>query len=251
VSGDAFKKVRSSEPLRIPAAAYNAFIDAAKDFESPAHDQRRHVAQTLRSAGIVLVKNASGAVRGRFHILGIDSPLFTPDVAENEFKNRITISGITPATADHTGRFAILLEPLGVNAIGWACVAGVCPARVDVTNVAHEYAEIKDAEAGYLASASHGSALILWRAGGTGEQWAILSLVGAAPELPDGTNLGDLLYWNPTTKLWTVLPAASKPAILTFKAGTGLQWVELTTKYTAAYLNTAEDEVIADYARWH
>ena len=29
MSGDALRKVRTGEPLRIPAAAYNAFVDAA------------------------------------------------------------------------------------------------------------------------------------------------------------------------------------------------------------------------------
>ena len=29
--GDVFRKVRSGQPLRIPAAAYNAFVDAAVD----------------------------------------------------------------------------------------------------------------------------------------------------------------------------------------------------------------------------
>ena len=31
MSGDAMRKVRSGEPLVIPAAAYNAFVDAAID----------------------------------------------------------------------------------------------------------------------------------------------------------------------------------------------------------------------------
>ena len=69
-------------------------------------------------SGIVLVKNSSGADRDRFDILGIDGPIIAPTDNPDEFKNRVTIDGITPAMADHTGQFVILAEPIASGAIG-------------------------------------------------------------------------------------------------------------------------------------
>jgi xylulokinase len=80
---DAMKKARTGDPLVIPAQAYNAFVDAAKDFQQ----RTRHVGQQAtpgyRSASIVQVKNESGADRERFDVLGLGDPIFLPgDVSD-------------------------------------------------------------------------------------------------------------------------------------------------------------------------
>ena len=111
---DHMKKVQSGDPLVVPAQAYNAFIDAAKDFQQ----RTRHVGQTAtpgyRSAGIVLVKNQSGTDRLRFDVLGLGDPIILPDsggVAEQQFKNTVAFRGDLPDEKLHKGRFAILAEP--------------------------------------------------------------------------------------------------------------------------------------------
>jgi len=72
---DHMKKVQTGDPLVVPAQAYNAFVDAAKDFQQ----RTRHVGQQAtpgyRCAGIVLVKNESGEDRDRFDVLGLGERL--------------------------------------------------------------------------------------------------------------------------------------------------------------------------------
>ena len=174
------KKVQSGDPLKIPAATFNTFIDAARDFRSRQQGRAQNAQPGFRQSGIVLVKNASGSDRGRFNVLGIDSPIFTPTDNEEEFKNRVALSCITPVEADHTGRFVILLEPIANNEIGLGCVHGVCPVKIDVTDEDQQYADISNGETGKLKSSSTGAAQILWVEPGTGEKWAIVRL--AAPE---------------------------------------------------------------------
>ena len=46
---DAFKKVQAGQPLVVPAQAYNAFVDAAKDFQQ----RTRHVGQAKDATGLL------------------------------------------------------------------------------------------------------------------------------------------------------------------------------------------------------
>jgi len=123
----------------------------------------------------VHVKNASGADRARFAVLGIDSPIFSPSEAADNFANQVALVGVTP-TADHAGKFVVLLEPIADGEIGQAVVSGVTPVKVNVTDEAHTRADVQAGQAGYLASGDSGSALILWKEAGTGEKWALVNL---------------------------------------------------------------------------
>lgn len=66
------KKVRPGDPLVIPAATFNTFIDAARDFQDRQRSARRDAVREQRDTGIVLVRNETGADRERFDVLGID-----------------------------------------------------------------------------------------------------------------------------------------------------------------------------------
>ncbi len=101
---------RRSSGLSQPAASVST--------ESPASGS---------SDRIVKVKNASGEARGRFEVLGIDRPIFTPTDSLDTFQNNILLVGVVPDKEDHPGRFCILLEPLDVDGIGLAVISGVCP----------------------------------------------------------------------------------------------------------------------------
>lgn len=175
---DALRKVQSGQPLAIPASAYNAFIDAAVDLRQ----RTAHIGQDTRPAslqpGIVLVRNDSGSARARFEVLGIDSPVIAPTDNEVEFKNHVAFKGVMPAVASHTGRFVVLAEPIASGKIGRAFTAGVCPIKLVVPDETQDwrFAEIADGVTAHLEANSQGSAAILWRAGGTGVQWAIVRL---------------------------------------------------------------------------
>ena len=176
---DAMRKVRSGEPLAIPAQAYNAFIDAATDFRNRTASTGRHATPSTRQADIVLVRNDSGAPQDQFAVLGIDTPVIDPADNESEFTSRVVLSCVTPAVDTHEGRFVILAEPLAGGMMGRAYIAGVCPVQVNVSDEAHTFATIIDADATQLASATSGSAQILWKESGTGTKWAIVRIGNA------------------------------------------------------------------------
>ena len=93
---DHMKKVQSGDPLVVPAQAYNAFIDAAKDFQQRTRYVGQQATPGYRSAGIVLVKNESGADRLRFEVLGLGEPIILPDADEQQFKNTVAFRGEPP-----------------------------------------------------------------------------------------------------------------------------------------------------------
>jgi hypothetical protein len=180
---DALKKVQSGQKLQIPAGAYNAFIDAAVDYRR----RTAHIGQksepTTRQASIVLVRNDSGSNQNRLAVLGIDTPIIDPATNDNEFKNRVALSCVTPAVDTHEGKFVILAEPIAAGKIGRAYAAGVCPVQINVPDEDREYryAEIDDGVVDNLTVSLIGSAGILWRAGGTGVQWAVVRLGKPVP----------------------------------------------------------------------
>ncbi|MDY7011395.1 MAG: hypothetical protein SVV80_11695 [Planctomycetota bacterium] len=170
------KKVQSGDPLKIPAQTFNIFIDAARDFRSRQQAARQNAQQTFRSSGIILVKNASDYDQNRFAVLGIDFPVITPTDNEDEFKNRLALRGVTPAKANHIGKFVILTEPLADGEIGRAFAHGVCPVKINVIDANHRFADVNDGVTGSLQSGLTGAALILWAESGTGEVWAVVRL---------------------------------------------------------------------------
>ena len=204
--GDALKKVTAGSPLAIPAATYNAFIDAARAEQAHQGDQGVPGQAVPRESGIVLIKNTTESDLDRFDILGIDSPVFTPTDNEQEFKNRVALKGVTPDTEEdeHYGRFAILLEPLAAGNIGLGMEQGVTPEKVNIDDVSYRTADLCDAQTGYLEAGNEGSARILWIKSGTGVKWAVVRLGNSTSPLPDGTEDWQLLVWNNTTEKWEI-----------------------------------------------
>jgi hypothetical protein len=178
------QKVQAGDPLKIPAATFNTFIDAARGFQARTSNRGRKAQPGFRQSGIVPVKNGSGVDCGRFSVLGIDSPVFTPPEGLESFQNQVALVGVTPSASTHAGSFVVLLEPVAYGEIGMGCVDGVCPAVIAVTEEEHEYADLDDGQMGWLASGISGSARILWKEAGTGLKWAIVRLgVGCPPAL--------------------------------------------------------------------
>lgn len=175
---DHMKKVQSGNPLVIPAQAYNAFIDAAVDYCRRTAHIGQQSQPSFRQGSIVLVRNDSGSNQNRLAVLGIDTPIIDPASNDSEFKNRVALSCVTPAADTHEGKFVILVEPLASGKIGRAYVAGVCPVQIDVPDkdIEYPFAEIADGITDNLKAAHYGSASILWRAGGTGVQWAVVRI---------------------------------------------------------------------------
>jgi hypothetical protein len=67
------RKVQSGDPLRIPAATFNTFIDAARDFQQRTRQMGQKDRPSARHSGIIHVRNDSGTDRSRFEVLSTSS----------------------------------------------------------------------------------------------------------------------------------------------------------------------------------
>jgi len=169
------KHVQRGQPLRIPALAYNAFVDATR-----AHQQHQTELATAgrpraRHSELVLVRNDTVTDVDRFAVLGINGVVFDPSTALETFQQRMALAGVTPADPTHRGRFVITVEPIKTDKVGLALIGGVAVVQVDAsdTEIDYRHADIVDGE-NYLQASSDGSATILWRASGTGLKWAVV-----------------------------------------------------------------------------
>ena len=205
---DPFRKVRTGEPLRIPATAYNAFIDAA-------HLARRIDPNAFRDAALpsvhehlVFVRNDSAEDLPRFGILGIAGPIILPgeDGNPDEFKRRTALIGMAiTATDEYIGRFVVAREPIVAGRIGLAVIRGVTPAIVNVILEEHTHADTYPDEQ-HLRSGFMGAARILWKEEGVGPKLAVIEIGPADRDrfpaklglahLIDGRTFGWLYEWD-------------------------------------------------------
>jgi hypothetical protein len=169
------QKVQPGQKLRITARTFNAMIDAARTHQEGQRNLDRTSLFSERPNGIVSVKNASGGDRDRFDILGLEGPIIGPADNLVEFKNRVTFDGAVPRMPDHTGRFAVLLEPLAAGRIGLGLVSGIVACRINVLHIRHRYVEV-DPGAFHPETALSGSGQILYRESGLGLRWSVLRL---------------------------------------------------------------------------
>lgn len=79
--GDTVKKVQPIDPLRVPAAAYNLFVDA-RDFQRHAHGLGQGSMPSFRQPTVVPVRNNTGADGSRFHGVGLQAGGVTDRMAD-------------------------------------------------------------------------------------------------------------------------------------------------------------------------
>jgi hypothetical protein len=187
------KKVKSGDPLAIPASTFNTFVDAANDYLARQREQSQKATPAGRCAGIVLVRNDSGAARERFEVLGVSAPVFTPGVDLDAFKNTRALVGVTPTDPGHLGKFVILLEPVPAGELAQALASGVCPVRLDVKDEQDGFADVNDGTCVTLKTGPKGAAVILWKESGTGQKWGVVHLAGSGP----------MVLWGKATADWS------------------------------------------------
>ncbi len=159
MSGDALRKVKSGDPLRIPAGAYNAFVDAAVDLRQRQHEETREPQRLRRDNDVILVLNSTASTVNRFGVLAITDPIILPSNALE--LERMAFTGVVPQ-AEHEGKFAILLETAAPGAIVRAALGGVVPVKVGLLDPNHEFADIAAGMTDRLESGESGAAQILW-----------------------------------------------------------------------------------------
>jgi len=168
------QKVKPGQPWAPSAAAHNSFVDAAEYVQRLQSSTSRTPLRDNWQATILQVKNTTAYDLDRFSVLGVDTVFPLPSANLDAFKAGPIIKGVTPAAGTHEGKFVVFLEPAKAGKIATACVAGVCVARIDVSDENHDHADIKDGDRGALESGTDGAALILWKESGTGVRRALI-----------------------------------------------------------------------------
>ncbi len=175
--GDMFRKVRAGQALRIPAAAYNAFVDAALDHRRRQRDALAPAAVEAMHRGIVLVRNDSEEEIDPYHVLAITGVLVVPDEEDQErtFQSRTPLTGEIATEQSSPLSFVLALEPIKPGKLGRSVITGVTPARVLIRDEHDTTCELS-AEETILASTPMGGVPILWKEEGTGEKWAVIEM---------------------------------------------------------------------------
>ncbi len=160
--------VNEGDPLVISAGDWNLMGSAANAHEARRFNQLVDAAQNMQQTGIVLIKNSSRSdlVIGEVLAIESDAPLLKVNnsaLNEDDLKRRITLRGREPNREEVSrGKFVVLMEPLAKNAVGRACISGVCVAKVDFRHDGHQYADVTENVTGNLLSDQCGSAQIIW-----------------------------------------------------------------------------------------
>jgi len=224
--------VKAGDPLEVRAPIWNKMLDAARANEARQHSVSRTLGTDLRGVP-VLIRNDSGSDCGQYGILGISGCVFSP--ADDGFKQRLALTGVTPATGAHEGKFAILAEPIAYQSIGPAIIDGTTICQVNITDASHEYADITDGDAAKLASAKSGPVQIIWSESGTGVKWAVVRI---GPKPPVTTGFWAKLTGSSAdgTNRWSY----SFTEVYKTTAGYG-GWATLSGGRTGTARNTIED----------
>jgi len=204
---DHLRKVQSGQKLEIPAATFNSFVDAARDFQQRQRDKRSKPEPYFPDSGIILVANNSGADRNRFDVLGVTGPIISPDANLIEFKRRPTFRGVKPTEA-HKCRFVVLLEPVGANKIARAVIAGVTVVRIRIDDPLDMCCDVEPKECGYLQTCLDGSAQILWKEKNSGVCWAIVRL-GNCCEMDESSSSSS---WSESSSLSESSSSSESPS---------------------------------------
>ena len=171
------KKVTGGAPLRIPAADYNAFVEAAKAHINSQSGQDVGGSEVRLRNDLILVKNSSGDSRGQSEILGIDTPIILPIENLNEFQNRLAVVGVVPSAA-HAENFVILVEPIPSGRLGLGWISGVCQVKIEVMAEGDTTAGVVIGRTTSLRSGV-GSIPIIWKEPGRGIKWGIVKFAVA------------------------------------------------------------------------
>jgi hypothetical protein len=208
----------------ISAGTWNALVDAARAHINPLDTNDAEPVE-INQQYLIQVRNETDELIERFQPVGLEGVIVEPtddeaDAITQQFIADPVFEAVIPQF-DHRSRFAILQESLQPGAAevldtngdvetpafdgmtGRALLYGITPARIDVTNLQHRFAQ-PSAGAATLHTVNFGGARVLWPPQFTslGEQWTLLLLTGNGQATAGEKISGEL---------WTHLTPASNP----------------------------------------
>ncbi len=192
------QQVTTSTPVTAPKASFvNDTIAAIATAEKFSRRQSSGLVNVGEIDGVVLVKNDSGSDASALDVLGISQPIILPSSDEMTFITRVAIKAVA-LSSYYEGKFVILSEPIASGKIGRGWISGICPAKINVIDTDHRYADIVD---GVLSSSESGVCRILWQIYEIGAgKWALLRFGNTG--IPDGTLDHQVPSWNHSIKKW-------------------------------------------------
>ena len=172
-------KVTPGEAVEIRAKTWNSFIDAANYVQNVQKSGGKPRANTL-PAGIIYVKNDSENEMEVFSVMSLPNLVFPPDEEEDNFQFSDVIFSAKEYTEENNEKpLCILQEPLEPEGVGRALVLGVTHGKVEVSDIAHNFAVPSPDTPGKLISAESGAIEIMWKGIEPGEQDCILKMGGS------------------------------------------------------------------------
>jgi hypothetical protein len=179
----AYEKVTPGQRIKSTPFSRATFMNDTVELVNAYNEGRlsgtRGITRGDSSRVVVEVRNSTGGDRARGEVVQLGDHLLDDVSEEHPWFDADLVA------APVLQRMAILLKPIKEDAIGSAMLAGVCLARVDVSNAnhTHAYPVSGDAE---LASGYNGPLELLMEPDGTGVQdlWALIDLS------PRGKRLG-------------------------------------------------------------
>ena len=162
-------KRTAGQPFRPPPATmWNAMVEAGEQVQAGRFNQPGG-SPRARKTDIIECKNLSGAARARGEVLGAFTNPFT-----NIERDNIKLGGAAPTAGGHVG---VVLDPIASTKFGRVQLAGVCVAKVNISDADHEFAEIDPGEY-VLVSAEEGQIGIVYAPSGTGVKDCVVRLGG-------------------------------------------------------------------------
>lgn len=184
-----------SAELRNRTLAAIEYVEHLKRGDTP------DLVRLRRDYGIVTLKNESGDDRGRFEVMGLQEPLYTPGDNSVEFRNRTPLRGILPSYPEHQSpRFGVLLAPCPDLKIVKACISGLVPVRLAVTHEDDQYCGIEAGEYTHLLTGG-GEVPIIWKDESSeedenGNRWGIVELGCGGTHPVEFELLEELVQWS-------------------------------------------------------
>jgi hypothetical protein len=179
-----------SDPLaNIVPGSYSPFVTRADTVNAVLEAVRRErqrergqgggspVVDSGAPATLVWVRNDTGSTLPERSVVKLGTPVISASTFPLDVQRQPVFPGTAPAAA--TDPFAVLLEPAAASELVLAAVLGVAVCDVTVTSAAHGYAGPSAGATASLSSVPCGPAQVIWRAGGTGTQRAVVLLTGA------------------------------------------------------------------------
>lgn len=208
-------RVQPGDPIKgaLTAEGFNALGQLLEREQQGQLGWRRHQGHGgAGQAGVILVRNDTGAARNRFEIVGLGAPIFTPTDNESEFVNGWALKGALPDVGVHDGKFGILLEPCLASGFAHCLIDGLGLCKLEVPNAATTVgtADIDDGDATHLIAGS--GAQVLWHepgAAGPSDKWAIVRLGAGAVQLARARLTADLAWGGSATAVFRSGPPGS------------------------------------------